>query len=109
MPLLDQARRLAPELSNGTSLVYILRLQSGGLYVGCSTDFENRFRAHSAGLACRTTRLDPATEVLWIEIHENFGSVRAREIQIKKWSRAKKEALVSGQHAILRSLARSTK
>ena len=107
MSLLNEARRMAPSLSRGVSFVYILRLRSGALYVGCSTDAETRFAEHSAGTACRTTKLDPPVSVVFVEIHPDFRSARRRETQIKKWSRAKKEALISGDVARLKSLSQS--
>ena len=107
MILADQARQMAPSLSRGSPVVYILRLQSGILYVGCSTDVEARFRDHMNGRACRTTRLDPPKVLLWLEIQSDFPAARKREAQIKKWSRAKKEALISGDRARLRALSQS--
>src|ERR1700733_1114545 len=70
MSLIDEARRMAPSLSRGVSILYILRLKSGALYVGCSSDAEVRFQNHSSGVACRTTALDPPVSVNFIEIHE---------------------------------------
>ncbi len=105
--LIDHARLMVPGLSRGVPFVYILRLRSGGLYVGCSTDLESRFRGHANGTACRTTRIDPPVAVQWIELHEDLAAARQRETQIKKWSRAKKGALISGDTAALRRLARS--
>jgi len=107
MSLVGEARRMAPSLSRGISFVYILRLQSGGLYIGCSTDFEKRFGDHENGSACRTTKLDPPKSVAWIEIHINFPAARRRETQIKKWSRAKKEALIVKDAKSLHCLAKS--
>ena len=67
MSLVGEARRMAPSLSRGTSFVYVLRLRSGGLYIGCSTNLEKRFGEHERGKACRTTKLDPPKSVAWIE------------------------------------------
>ena len=64
MFLIAQALALAPDLKPGTPFVYILRLQSGGLYVGCSTDYETRLREHQNGTACRATKLDPPTSAI---------------------------------------------
>ena len=107
MSLLDEARRMAPSLSRGVSFVYMLRLRSGALYVGCSNDAEARFRAHAEGTACRTSALDPPIEILFIELHADFAKARRREAQIKKWSRAKKDALIAGDLQRLRNLSRS--
>jgi predicted GIY-YIG superfamily endonuclease len=98
---------MAPSLSRGIPFVYILQLRSGTLYVGCSTDYEARLRDHENGHACRTTCLDTPHALVWIEIQSDFPQARARETQIKKWSRAKKAALISGDMGHLRRLSRS--
>src|SRR5438105_12573660 len=59
MNLQKIVRRMAPSLSRGTPFLYILRLLSGNFYVGCSTDFEARFREQRT--ACRPTAHEPAT------------------------------------------------
>ena len=89
--------------------LYILRLKSGALYVGATTDLDQRYKDHCSGKACRTTQLDPAVDLLYSEAFETFAEARRREAQIKKWSRSKKEALVSGDLANLKELAKSRK
>ncbi len=101
------ARRMAPSLSRGQSAVYLLRLMSGVIYVGSSTDFEQRLDDHLTGQACRTTQLDPPVTVLRIETYATFSDARRRELQIKRWSRAKKEALIRGDRVRLKTLSRS--
>lgn len=98
---------MVPSLSRGYPFVYILRLKSDALYVGCSTDVETRFQDHMKGLACRTTQIDPPVELLLIEIQSDFPAARKREAQIKKWSRAKKLALIAGDFDELRRLSGS--
>ena len=105
--LIAETRRMAPSLSRGMPVVYLLRLRSGMLYVGASTDLEQRLADHMSGQACRTTALDPPMSVLRVEIHESLATARAREAQLKKWSRAKKEALIRGDVKTLKSLSRS--
>lgn len=107
MNLVEEARRMAPSLSRGRAFVYILQLRSGMFYVGCSTDYEARFREHEAGTACRTTALDPPLTLRFIEIHPDHVTARRREGQLKKWSRAKKEALINGDLVRLQALSRS--
>ena len=107
MSLFDEARRMALSLSRGISFVYILRLHSGTLYIGCSNDAETRFADHAAGIACRTTAIDPPVAVLFIELQTDFAMARQREGQIKKWSRAKKEALIAGDLLRLKALSQS--
>ena len=107
MSLLEEARRMAPSLSRGKSFVYILQLRSGASYVGCTSDVESRLAEHEVGRACRTTASDPPVAVLFLEVQSDFASARRRETQIKKWSRAKKEALIRGDVDLLKSLSKS--
>ena len=88
---------------------YILRLKSGHLYIGSTTDLKQRYQDHLNGQACRTTKLDPPLKLVYSESFPAFSEARKREAQIKRWTRAKKEALVSGELAKLRKLSKSRK
>ena len=90
-----------------TAWLYILRLKSGNLYIGATTDFKQRYQDHLNGQACRTTKLDPPVKVVYSESLPTFSDARKREAQIKRWSRAKKEALVAGDMVKLRNLSKS--
>jgi putative endonuclease len=87
--------------------LYILRLKSGQLYIGSTTDLNRRYKDHCSGKACRTTQLDPPQKLLYSEKRDSFSDARKREAQIKKWSRAKKEALVAGELVKLKELSKS--
>ena len=86
---------------------YILRLQSSSLYSGATSDLKQRYEEHCTKRACRTTTLDPPLAIVYSEEYETFSEARRREAQVKRWSRAKKEALASGDTAKLRELAKS--
>ena len=86
---------------------YILRLRSGALYPGATTNLGQRYADHQSGRACRTTRLDPPAALVFVEELPAFPEARKREAQVKRWYRAKKEALVGGDTASLRRLAES--
>ena len=88
---------------------YILRLQSGNLYIGATKNLEKRYEAHKAGTAGRTTSLDPPVSLAYSKEHESFSKARQREARVKRWSRAKKEALVAGDLDKLRALSKSRK
>ena len=105
--LLAEARRLLPNFSTGTSVVYFMRLHSGVIYIGASTDLEQRLADHVAGVGCRTTLLDPPATLLRLETFTTFVEARSRETQLKRWSRAKKEALIAGNFERLQLLSRS--
>jgi putative endonuclease len=84
---------------------YILRLRSGQLYVGATENLDRRYEEHLTGKACRTTQLDPPVELLHSEAFPTFSQARLREAQVKRWTRAKKEALVAGELDSLHMLA----
>jgi putative endonuclease len=84
-------------------------LHSGSVYVGATTDLEKRYEEHCSGRACRTTAIDSPVGLVYSETFESFPEARHREAQIKRWSRAKKEALVSGDVNKLRELSKSRK
>lgn len=88
---------------------YMLRLQSGGLYAGSTGALEKRFQDHLDGVGCRTTRLDPPTGLAHTEEFATYEEAFQRERQVKKWSRVKKEALICGDKAMLKVLARRHK
>jgi putative endonuclease len=85
---------------------YMLRLKSGILYPGATTNIKKRYQEHIAGRACRTTRIDTPVEVIYVEEYVTFAEARRREAQVKRWTRAKKEALAAGDIERLKRLAR---
>ena len=91
------------------SWFYILRLKSGQLYIGSTTDLDQRYKDHCSGKACRTTKLDPPVALLYSEELETFSVARRREAQVKRWSRGKREALASGDLETLHQLAKRRK
>jgi len=112
------ALSMSKGLSKGQSFIrvkpmpawlYILRLKSGALYIGATTDLDQRYKDHRSGKGSRTTQLDPSVDLLYSEEFETFVEARRREAQIKRWSRSKKEALVSSDLAKLKELAKSRK
>jgi predicted GIY-YIG superfamily endonuclease len=86
--------------------VYILECSDKSYYTGSAEDLEKRVGEHQAGTyggytACRRpVRLVFSHEVP--TMHEAF----LLERQIKGWSRAKKEAIISGDYDLLPELSR---
>jgi predicted GIY-YIG superfamily endonuclease len=85
--------------------VYILRLKSRGLYVGVTINLAKRVNEHMSGCGCRTTHLDPPVELVYQEWFPSLEQAKAREYQLKHWTRAKKEALIAGNIAQVHRLA----
>ena len=105
-------RSITSALEAGRSLptgavVYFLRLRSGQLYIGSSTNLAQRLADHVSGRACLTTKVDAPAALLRVELSQAFPDARRREAQLKRWSRAKKEALIRGAFDQLSALSRS--
>jgi predicted GIY-YIG superfamily endonuclease len=84
--------------------VYILRCADGVLYIGETNDVEWRVERHNEGTACGFTRTRRPVVVAHMETLRDRTAARARERQLKRWSRAKKEALIAGDRALLKRL-----
>jgi putative endonuclease len=70
-------------------------------------NLEERYKDHLTGKACRTSKVDSPVALVYSEKFETNVEARRREAQVKRWSRAKKEALVSGDMSKLRELSKS--
>jgi predicted GIY-YIG superfamily endonuclease len=85
---------------------YTLRCADGSFYTGHTDDLEARLAIHNEGiLAGYTKTRRPLTLVFSQAFGTRLEALEA-ERQIKNWSRAKKEALINGDWAVLRELAR---
>jgi predicted GIY-YIG superfamily endonuclease len=87
--------------------VYILRCSDGSYYTGHTDDLERRVAMHEAGLiGGHTVKRRPVTLVWAGEVASRYEAIE-REHQIKRWSRAKKEALIAEDWERLQRLART--
>jgi putative endonuclease len=86
--------------------LYILRTSSNRLYIGVTENLDERLDTHNNGKGADWIKADRNAHLAYSEPHPTLGSARKREIQLKKWSRAKKEALIAGDFAILKKLSR---
>ena len=72
----------------------MLRCADGTFYVGCTNRLEHRVAAHDSGKGARyTTGRRPVTLVYAEDGHDRSSALK-REIQIKKWSRSRKQRLI---------------
>ena len=105
-PSLPQFSSVAPPLLvPGQYHVYILLCADGSYYVGQSNNVSERLRKHSYGLGSKHTAEHPLTRLIYAEGPYSLCSAVSREAQLKRWSRAKKEALVRGDAQCLHLLA----
>ncbi len=84
--------------------VYILRCADGTLYTGSTTDVEARERTHNAGRGAKYTAARRPVQVVFREGHSSRSAAQKREAQLKRWTRAKKEALIAGDPAFLNGI-----
>jgi putative endonuclease len=86
--------------------VYILRCADRSYYVGVTRgDPELRLAQHNAGSFPGYTFTRRPVDMVFVEWFERIIDAIESERQIKRWSRAKKEALIRGDFAALRVLA----
>ena len=71
-------------------ILYILECSDGSLYTGITTDLKQRLERHNKGRACRYTGSRRPLKLVHSDIFNNESSVKKREIEIKKLSRANK-------------------
>lgn len=83
--------------------VYLLRCSDGCLYVGETDDLERRMASHINGRSIFTASRRPI-ELVHSEVYANRHLALTRERQLKRWKRAKKEALIRGHLDTLRRL-----
>ncbi len=84
--------------------MYILRCADGGLYVGSTSDVVARVARHQDGTASQYTASRRPVQLIYVERSRSMTAAVQRERQIKRWTRAKKEALVAGDLALLTRL-----
>jgi predicted GIY-YIG superfamily endonuclease len=90
-----------------TAYLYILRCADSSYYVGTArTTLEVRVAQHNDGTYGGYTSMRRPVALVFHQEFANITDAIAAERQVKGWSRAKKEALIRGDFAALRDLAR---
>jgi len=73
--------------------VYVLECSDGTYYTGYTTDVQRRVAEHDAGEGAKYTRGRTPVELRHTESFESKSAAMSREHEIKRLSRAEKEAL----------------
>ena len=93
-------------MSEGAWL-YILRCADGSYYVGTTrTSLEIRLAQHNDGMFPGYTSARRPVELMFSQWFDRIADAIENELKLKRWSRAKKEALIRGDFASLQQLAR---
>jgi putative endonuclease len=75
--------------------VYILRCADGSYYVGKTDNLCARLAEHQSGVGADYTAVRRPVEMAYAEEHSTVRGAKNHEVQLKRWSRAKKAALIT--------------
>ncbi len=78
--------------------VYILRTSSNTLYIGQTNNLQKRLEEHKSKKtkSAKYIRYFSSFDLIFKEMYSTRKEAMNREIQLKKWTKAKKEALIKG-------------
>lgn len=86
--------------------VYILKCSNDSYYVGHTENLEARIKLHNSGKGSKHTAKYRPASLIYQETATSKQIAMKREAQIKHWSRAKKEALISKDNKTLKKLSK---
>jgi len=81
---------------NAAHFVYIVRCVDGTLYTGYALDPQEREKVHNSGRGAHYTACRRPVRLVYTESFDSKSAALKRECELKRWRRAKKEALVAG-------------
>ncbi len=82
--------------------VYILRCSDNSLYIGETNDVTARLSRHNEGRGSSFTASRRPVHLVFVEAHASRENALVRERQLKRWTRAKKEALIAADGDVLK-------
>jgi putative endonuclease len=90
------------------AFVYMLRCSDGSYYVGSTSSptLDKRIAEHQSGAFLGYTFSRRPVELVWSDQFDRITDAIAAERQLKGWTRAKKEALISGDWRRISALSR---
>ncbi|OGD62605.1 hypothetical protein A2160_06215 [Candidatus Beckwithbacteria bacterium RBG_13_42_9] len=85
---------------------YILRCSDNSLYCGQTNNIERRIKEHNSNnsKSAHYTKLRRPVTFVYSETFNTIQESMKRERQVKKWTKAKKEALIQGNEVLLKKL-----
>ena len=86
--------------------VYILCCSDGTFYVGSTSNLESRIIAHNDGRGASYTFKRRPVRLVYSESFPGESDAIRREQQLKRWSAAKKESLITGDIQKLKRLSK---
>jgi len=76
--------------------LYVLKCRDGSFYTGMTDDIPARLEEHRQGIGCDYTLRRLPVFLVYHESHPSKRIARARERQVKGWSRRKKQLFIRG-------------
>jgi predicted GIY-YIG superfamily endonuclease len=86
--------------------VYVLRCADKTLYIGYTADLDARVFEHNEGRGCAYTAARRPVSIVYTETFALRVEAMAREKQLKRWTTAKKEALINRDFKSVHRLAK---
>lgn len=75
---------------------YVLRCSDNSLYCGMTTDLEKRVKEHGFGSrGAKYLRGKKPVKLIYSEEYSDIKTAMGRELEVKSWTKVKKEALVA--------------
>ncbi|MBI3342477.1 GIY-YIG nuclease family protein [Candidatus Curtissbacteria bacterium] len=80
---------------------YILRCLDNSLYCGMTRDLQNRLEEHNSSgqKGAKYLRGKKPVKMVYWEQYPDISAAMKREVEVKKWPKSKKEALVAQKKA----------
>ena len=94
-----------PPPVDGRVFVYILACSDAALYIGSTNDLRARLGQHAGSKGVKFTRGHAGGRLVYYEGPFDFAVALQRERQLKRWTRAKKLALIQNQTLVLSRLS----
>ena len=84
-------------------LLYILRCSDNSLYCGMTTNLEKRLKEHNSKTSkgAKYLRAKKPVVIVYTETYTDIKTAMQREYEIKQWTKANKEELITGDFGIL--------
>lgn len=84
--------------------LYIVRCSDNTLYCGQTNSLERRINEHNSNKtkSAKYTKIRRPVVLVFSEKYSTLQEAMKREFQIKKWTRKKKEALITGDLKLLK-------
>ncbi|OGD97371.1 hypothetical protein A3A49_00970 [Candidatus Curtissbacteria bacterium RIFCSPLOWO2_01_FULL_38_11b] len=85
---------------------YILRCSDSSLYCGMTSNLEKRVGEHNSNSSkgAKYLRSKKPVVLVYSETFPDIKTAMNRELQIKRWTKDKKEALIKGDVELLKKL-----